>query len=82
METTRPRPFTSRTRVALAIARGIAAARGDRDLTATHILLAVLRSDSMASRRLAEFGITVEKYEAGMSAMLRGDPPPDEPRAV
>ena len=43
METATLRPFTSRTRVALAIARGIAAARGDRDLTPGHIVLGILR---------------------------------------
>ena len=37
------RPFTSRTRVALAIARGFAASRGEQDLTPLHISLGVLR---------------------------------------
>jgi ATP-dependent Clp protease ATP-binding subunit ClpA len=157
------RPFTSRTRVALAIARSIAAARGDRDLTATHIaagifreganaalgavwyaglpeaaikglgaelenslgertgriaarvvaidttpgeeavvdladveasrfqhpylgaehiLLAILRSDQAVSGRLSQYGITVEKYESGLRAMLRGDAPPNASTAV
>lgn len=40
------RPLTSRTRVALAIARGIAAARGDRDLTPIHIALGIFREGS------------------------------------
>jgi ATP-dependent Clp protease ATP-binding subunit ClpC len=163
METTTLRPFTSRTRVALAIARGIAAARGDRDLTPTHImvgilregnnpamgalwyagvteqdfprlrfdfehslsderghapprevtialtageesiinladieaqsfgdpyigtehiLLALLRSDGATAARLAQHGITVQKYHEGMLSMRRGDPPPSEPRPV
>ena len=43
MEVTQLRPLTSRTRVALAIARGVAAARGDRDLTTTHIAVGILR---------------------------------------
>ena len=43
MEVAQPRPLTSRTRVALAIARGVAAARGHRDLTATHIAVGILR---------------------------------------
>lgn len=43
MAATQLRPLTSRTRVALAIARGIAAARGDRDLTETHIAVGILR---------------------------------------
>ena len=43
MVITQLRPLTSRTRVALAIARGIAAGRGDRDLTTTHIAVGILR---------------------------------------
>lgn len=43
MEATQLRPLTSRARVALAIARGVAAAREDRDLTTTHIAVGVLR---------------------------------------
>lgn len=39
---TKQRPLTSRTRVALAIARGLAAARGDRDLTAKHMVIGIL----------------------------------------
>lgn len=46
MAATQLRPLTSRTRVALAIARGIAAARGDRDLTETHIAVGILREGS------------------------------------
>src|SRR5688500_7333888 len=42
----RLRPLTSRTRVALAIARGIAAARADRDLTPTHIAIGIIREGS------------------------------------
>jgi ATP-dependent Clp protease ATP-binding subunit ClpC len=41
--TTQLRPLTSRTRVALAIARGVAAARGDHDLSATHVVVGILR---------------------------------------
>ena len=46
MEVAQVRPLTTRTRVALAIARGIAAARGDRDLTETHIAVGILREGS------------------------------------
>lgn len=46
MENPRVRPLTSSTRVALAIARGIAAARGDRNLTPTHIALGIFREGS------------------------------------
>ena len=46
MEVAQVRPLTSRTRVSLAIARAIAAARGDRDLTETHIAVGILREGS------------------------------------
>jgi ATP-dependent Clp protease ATP-binding subunit ClpA len=49
MESTKPLPFTSRTRVAVAIARAIAAARGDRDLTPTHIAVGILREGANAA---------------------------------
>ena len=37
------RPLTSRTRLALTISRGVAAARGEQDLTAAHLALGILR---------------------------------------
>ena len=43
MKATESRPLTSRTRVALAIARGIAAARGEHDVTAVHAAIGILR---------------------------------------
>jgi ATP-dependent Clp protease ATP-binding subunit ClpA len=43
MTTTSIRPFTSRTRVALAIARAVAAGRGDDDLTPTHLAIGIFR---------------------------------------
>lgn len=46
MENARVRPLTSSTRVALAIARAIAAARGDRNLTPTHIAVGIFREGS------------------------------------
>ena len=46
MEGATLRPLASRTRVALAIARGIAAARGDRDLTPKHVAVGILREGS------------------------------------
>jgi ATP-dependent Clp protease ATP-binding subunit ClpC len=163
MERATPRPFTSRTRVALAIARGFAAARGDQDLSprhialgilreganpaiaglwyaglseteitrlrfeiehsfgdrtgrpiprqvaldltpgedsvirlaeieadrigddyvgSEHILLAVLRFDDATAEFLAKRGVSVDKYQEGLSSARRGDPPPEEPRAV
>lgn len=163
MERSKPLPFTSNTRVAIAIARAIAAARGDRDVTKTHVaaaifregsnvavaglwyaglpeaaikslalefeyllgpprggmpprlvtvdnspaeeevtraaeaetdrrgdpylgtehyLLGILRSDNAVSRKIAELGIDAEKFEDGLNAAVRGDPPPHEPRAV
>lgn len=49
MEVTHLRPFTSRTRVALAIARGVAAGRGDRDLTTGHVTVGILREGANAA---------------------------------
>jgi ATP-dependent Clp protease ATP-binding subunit ClpC len=37
------RPLTTRTRVSLAIARALAAARGESDVTPTHIVLGIFR---------------------------------------
>lgn len=158
MESATPRPLTSRTRVALAIARATAAARGDRDLTpchialgifregrnpglaalwyagmsedeirqfscvleeslgvppghiqprqvtidaspgeeeilrlsdleanhfndpyvgTEHILLAILRTDNSVAQKVAERGVSFEKYCDGMLSIRRGDTPPD-----
>lgn len=75
---TTPRPFTSRTRVALAIARGIAGARGDTDLSSTHIALGILREGANAAiAALWYAGLT----EADMNTLrveleqALGDPP-------
>ena len=157
------RPLTSRTRVALAIARATAAARGDSDLTPSHIaigifregsnpgiaalwyagmseseirrfpavlehslgeppghipprqvtidaspgeeevlrlsdveanqfddpylgtehiLLAMLRSDGPVAQKVAEHGISFQKYYDGLLSMRRGDPPPNRASAV
>ena len=58
METTTVRPLTSRTRVALAIARGMAAARGDTDLTAAHIVIGILRERrNFGVAALADLGL-------------------------
>lgn len=53
-------PLTDRTRVALAIARGIAAARGDDDLSATHVVLGMIRE--------GENPMVVVLYHAGIPA--------------
>jgi ATP-dependent Clp protease ATP-binding subunit ClpA len=55
---------------------------GDPYLGTEHLLLAILRSDKSVAQPFAERGITLEKYEAGLSAVLRGDPPPEQPGAV
>src|SRR5690606_31418695 len=46
---TAPLPLTSRARVSLAIARGIAAARGDEDVSPAHIALGLLREGENAA---------------------------------
>lgn len=163
MERAAIRPFTARTRVALAIARGFAASRGEQDLTprhilwgvlreamnpaiaalwyaglsegeinrlrldiersfgepagnpaprqvsldetpgeatvirlaeleadrlgddyigSEHILLAILRSDDVIAKYFGERGVSPDQYQEGLSSARRGDPPPQEPRAV
>jgi ATP-dependent Clp protease ATP-binding subunit ClpA len=54
----------------------------DPYLGAEHILLAILRSDKATAQRFAEHGVSPEQYEIGLTSVRRGDPPPDQPRAI
>lgn len=78
MENARARPLTSRTRVSLAIARGLAAARGDRDLTETHVASGIFREGkSMAIAAMWYAGMS-ESVIRGLPAQLEhslGKPP-------
>jgi ATP-dependent Clp protease ATP-binding subunit ClpC len=63
--------LTTRTRVALAIARGIAAARGDDDLTPTHIALGLLRErENIAVAILHEAGANLRTLRHELEAEL------------
>jgi ATP-dependent Clp protease ATP-binding subunit ClpC len=78
MEVTQVRPLTSRTRVALAIARGIAAARGDRDLTETHIAVGILREGSNPALSALWYAGMAENEMRRLSSYLEhslGEPP-------
>lgn len=71
MKDGRPRPFTSRTRISLAIARGIAAARGDSDLTASHVALGLLREgENPAVAVLNHAGVPVRLVRARLEEVL------------
>jgi ATP-dependent Clp protease ATP-binding subunit ClpA len=75
-----PVPYSSRTRVALAIARAIAAARGDRDLTSIHIALGLVREGENGA--LAALHHQRVPIPALRSALERGlGPPPGGTRA-
>src|SRR5687767_10894455 len=71
-------PFTSRTYVALAIARGIAAGLGHTDLTEAHIALGVLReSENLAVDALYRAGVPLRELRHELEAAL---PPRGHPR--
>ena len=64
-------PFTNRTYVALAIARGIAAGRGNADVTATHIALGVLREgENIAVGMLHEGGVNLRHLRHDLESVL------------
>jgi ATP-dependent Clp protease ATP-binding subunit ClpC len=75
-------PYTSRMRVALSIARGLAAARGDTDVTPTHLALGLLKEgQSLAVAALLHaavpLGAVRQELEAALGPPL-GRPRPDE----
>ena len=79
---TRVKPYTTRARVALAIARGSAAARGDATMTPTHVALGLLREgESAAVAALRHAGIDLPALRRELESAL-GTPPgrmrPDE----
>ena len=64
-------PLTTRTRIALAIARGIGAARGDDDLTPTHIALGLLREgENPAVAALWHAGVPLPVLRRDLEAEL------------
>lgn len=81
MNTTPPLPYTTHLRVALAIARSIAAARGDAHITSTHIALGLLReAENGAVAALQHGGISLGVLRGELEAELGppGRPRPDE----
>lgn len=76
-------PFTSRTRVALAISRAIAASRGETDVTATHIVLGILwEGKSVAVAGLTHEGINLNILNAQLDTSLGHPSGRTEPRRV
>ena len=64
-------PFTSRTYVALSIARGMAAAYGHTDVTAAHIALGILREGENAAVATLHFaGVEIRKLRHELEAEL------------
>jgi ATP-dependent Clp protease ATP-binding subunit ClpC len=67
----RPMPYSSRTRVALAIARAIAAGRGDPDVTPIHIALGLLREgDNAAVAVLQHRGVPLHSLRRELELLL------------
>lgn len=64
-------PFTSRTYVALSIARGMAAAYGHTDVTAAHIALGILREGENAAVATLHFArVEIRKLRHELEAEL------------
>ena len=74
-----PPSYSSRLRVSLAIARGIAATRGDDDLTPLHVALGILREgENPAVAALMHAGVDVGAVRFDMERAL--DAPAGLPR--
>jgi ATP-dependent Clp protease ATP-binding subunit ClpA len=71
------RPFTSRAYVALAIGRGVAAARGETDVTGCHVAIGLLREgENPAVAALELAGVPVRSLRRAFEAAL---PEPGRP---
>jgi ATP-dependent Clp protease ATP-binding subunit ClpC len=74
-------PFSTRLRVALALARGIAAARGDVDLTPVHAALGLLREGENAAVGMlqhADIPLNRVRYDLEVALGEAGRPRPEE----
>ena len=72
-------PLSTRARIALAIARGIAASRGDADLTPSHIALGLLReAENPAVAALQHGGVDLRAVRRELETELG---PPGRPRS-
>jgi ATP-dependent Clp protease ATP-binding subunit ClpC len=81
MSVAEPLPYSTRLRVALALARGIAAARGDTDLTPIHAALGVLREGENAAVAMLEHaGVPMDRVRHDLEIALgeRGWPRREE----
>ena len=71
MSAAEPLPYSTRLRVALALARGIAAARGDTDLTPIHAALGILREGENAAISMLEHaGIPLDRVRHDLEIAL------------
>ena len=78
MTQTLQRSLTLRARVVLATARGVAAGRGDTNVTATHIAIGlVIEGQSMAAAALVLAGVPLRGLRLDLEAEL--GPPPGPP---
>lgn len=67
-------PYSTRLRVCLAIARGVAAARGDTDLAPLHVALGILREgENPAVAALMHAGVATDEIRAEIEQAL-GEP--------
>jgi ATP-dependent Clp protease ATP-binding subunit ClpC len=77
-----PLPYSTRMRLCLAIARGIAATRGDTDITPLHVALGILREgENPAVAALTHAGVATAKVRVEIERALgqpRGWPRPGE----
>ena len=71
MNAAEPLPYTTHLRVALALARGIAAARGDTDLTPIHAALGLLREgENAAVAMLGHAGVSLDRVRHDLEIAL------------
>lgn len=76
-------PYTTRTRVSLAIARSVAAGRGDRDVTPLHVALGLLREgENPAVSALMHADVDVRALRADIERALGHPPGAIQPDAV
>ena len=81
MSAAEPLPYSTRLRVTLALARGIAAARGDTDLTPIHAALGLLREGENAAVAMLEHaGVPLGRVRQDLEVALgeRGWPRQEE----
>ncbi len=77
-----PLPCSTRLREVLALARGIAAARGDANRTPVHVTLALLRErQNVAVDMLTVAGVPLSKLRSDLELTL-GEPTKPQPDVV